>query len=163
MLVVQHVTYLRPSKVCNLMTNQVIRLPQGSGASSWALFSAPQGKLKGLEHGRVRRNRSVGRSSFGHARRSIDGYTADKTAAAPLLGRSQARYAVDFGSGRDHGSSVPSPVSVAGCALTNTVGDGNSKNEANGTAGKASGGTTSTLSCSRKSRSCQTPRESLDN
>ena len=155
MLAIKYMAYLRPSELCNLTVGQVIRLLHWLGTSSRALLLAPQEELEGLENSRIRRKRSFGRSSFGRTGPSIDEIHSWQdvcdTPLELLSGIVRQRF---FQMGRshrsecDHDSSVlgSSRRSVIGCALANQSNDGNSKKRG-----------------SRKPRSCQTPRENMDN
>ena len=169
MFMVQYVAYLMFSELCNLTVGQVIWPLQGSGEQC-ALTSAPQEELKAFKKAEFDESVLLDGHLSVALVKALTRYTAGKTAATPLCSRSQARYA---------GDSVQCPEAAGVYVITTHPyfvrhGGPSSdalcrtrswkfKNEADGAARKALGGTKSTLGCSRKPRSCQTPRESVDN
>ena len=135
-LVVQYVAYLRPSELYNLTAGQVFRPLHRSGASSWALFLAPQEELKASKTAEF--DESVlldGHLSVAlikiideiHSRQDGSGTPLERISGKVCRGFCQMGR--DLWSERDHDSSFlgSSRRSVVRCALANPIIDGNSK------------------------------------
>ena len=96
MLVVQYVTQLRPSELCNLTAGQVIRPHQESGASSWALLLAPPEELKTSKTCEFDESVLLDGHLSVALGRALTRCTAGKAATTSLWSRTQPKYAVAF-------------------------------------------------------------------